>query len=205
MPSASALRKQIEAALADRIPSALTPVPRLLRPTASSGISAVDELLQGGLPLGAITEIVGPECSGRASFALSFLSWMTQAGKVCAWVDVSNAWHPESAAAAGIDLSRLLWVRCGAQASTDVSPSSANGFALPGNTSSLRPSRKGCTAAAAVRIRGITSKDFRKQSAASFGRRRLRQDARCWSAERMSNKKSSRLPHRSNLSPSEGP
>jgi len=143
MPSASALRKQIEAALQDRIPSALTPVPRLLRPTASSGISAVDDLLQGGLPLGAITEIVGPECSGRTSFALSYLSRITQAGKVCAWVDVSNAWHPESAAAAGVDLSRLLWVRCGAQASTDVPTSSANGFALPEKYFIPPPVKKG--------------------------------------------------------------
>ncbi len=38
---------------------------------------------------------------------------MTQAGKVCAWVDVSDALHPESAAAVGVDLTRLLWVRCG--------------------------------------------------------------------------------------------
>jgi hypothetical protein len=34
-------------------------------------------------------------------------------GKVCAWVDVSDALSPESAAAAGVDLARLLWVRCG--------------------------------------------------------------------------------------------
>ena len=113
MPSSRVLRQQIEAALADRIPSALTPTPRILRPVASSGIPSVDELPEGGLPLGAITEIVGPECSGRTSFSLSFLSQMTRAGKVCAWIDVSNAFHPESAAASGVDLSRLLWVRCG--------------------------------------------------------------------------------------------
>jgi hypothetical protein len=38
---------------------------------------------------------------------------MTQEGKVCAWVDVSDTLHPESAAAMGVDLSRLLWIRCG--------------------------------------------------------------------------------------------
>jgi hypothetical protein len=38
---------------------------------------------------------------------------MTQEGKVCAWVDVSDTLHPESAAALGVDLSRLLWIRCG--------------------------------------------------------------------------------------------
>jgi RecA/RadA recombinase len=131
MSSSLAIRQQIEAALADRIPSALTPAPRILRPVASSGIPAVDELLEGGLLLGAITEIVGPECSGRTSFSLSFLSRMTQAGKVCAWIDVSNVFHPESAAAAGVDLSRLLWVRCGVSPSVKELQPSPKDFALP--------------------------------------------------------------------------
>src|SRR5258708_3138935 len=131
MPSTLALRQQIEAALADRIPWALTPAPRLLRPVASIGIPALDELLEGGLPLGAITEMVGPECSGRTSLALSFVSQMTQAGKVCAWVDVSNALHPESAAAAGVGLSRLLWVRCGGSPSANTQSIATDGFSLP--------------------------------------------------------------------------
>jgi RecA/RadA recombinase len=82
---------------------------------ASTGIPSIDELLEGGLPLGAITEMVGPECSGRTSLALAFVSQMTRAGKVCAWVDVSNALDPESAAATGVDLSRLLWMESFAQ------------------------------------------------------------------------------------------
>ena len=53
MHSASAIRHQIEAALAHRIPSALTPAPRVLRPVAPTGVMAVDELLGGGLPDGA--------------------------------------------------------------------------------------------------------------------------------------------------------
>src|ERR1700685_3806572 len=113
MPTAAALRVQIEAALADRIPSALTPAPRIIRQVTPTGIRNVDELLQGGFPSGAITEIVGPECSGRPSLALSFIARMTQTDNVCAWVDVSDTLHPESAAAAGIDLRRLLRVRCG--------------------------------------------------------------------------------------------
>ena len=119
MPNAQQLRAQIEATLAERIPSALTPLPRMARPVASTGVSAVDLLLQGGFPVGAITELVGPECSGRTSLALSFVAGMTRAARVCAWVDVSDALHPESAAAVGVDLSRLLWTRCG------ISPASA--------------------------------------------------------------------------------
>jgi len=118
MSAASLLRDRIEAALACRIPSALSPPPRIIREFVSSGISSVDELLHGGFPASAITEIVGAECSGRTSLALSFVAALTHAGKVCAWIDVSDALHPESAAAAGVDLQRLLWVRCGLGATT---------------------------------------------------------------------------------------
>ena len=129
--AASTLRRQIEAAFADRIPSALTPMPRVLRPVASTGIRAVDGLLEGGLPLGAITEMAGPECSGRTSFALSFLHQITWAGKVCAWIDVSNTFDPESAAAAGVHLPRLLWIRCGVSESKKELRQSTEGFTLP--------------------------------------------------------------------------
>ncbi|MBB6144680.1 RecA/RadA recombinase [Silvibacterium bohemicum] len=130
MPAAT-VRLQIEAALAHRIPSALTPAPRTIRPVAATGIPAIDALLEGGLPLGAITEVVGSECSGRVSLALSFLAGMTQAGKVCAWIDVSDALDPESAAAAGVDLCRLLWVRCGVQPPLQPLTPEQPGFSLP--------------------------------------------------------------------------
>lgn len=130
MPSASALRLQIETALAQRIPSALTPAPKVLRPVAPTGVPEVDALLDGGLPIGAITEMVGPESSGRSSLALSFLAGITRKGSVGAWIDVSNTLDPESAAAAGVDLTRLLWVRCGVAAEQAASPA-AYRFALP--------------------------------------------------------------------------
>jgi recombination protein RecA len=116
MASASAIRLQIEAALARRIPSALTPVPRVIRPIAPTGVTEVDALLEGGLPIGAISELAGPESSGRTSLALSFLAGITRMGSVAAWVDVSDAFDPASAAAAGADLAHVLWVRCGAAA-----------------------------------------------------------------------------------------
>ncbi len=113
MPTASHLRAQIEATLAERIPSALTPMARVPYPVVPTGIPEIDLLLHGGFPVGALSEVVGPECSGRTSLALAFIASMTQAGKMCAWVDVSDTLHPESAAAMGVELSRLLWVRCG--------------------------------------------------------------------------------------------
>jgi hypothetical protein len=112
MPSTSALRLQIEHALQRRFPAALSPVQRTIRETAATGIPAVDELLQGGLPVGAISEITGPVSSGRTSLALAFLAARTQEERVCAWVDAHDAFDSESAAANGMALRQLLWVRC---------------------------------------------------------------------------------------------
>ena len=53
MPATSTIRTQIEVALAHKIPSALTPAPKMIRPMAETGIESVDNLLQGGLPIGA--------------------------------------------------------------------------------------------------------------------------------------------------------
>jgi recombination protein RecA len=124
MPTASHLRAQIEATLAERIPSALTPMARLPYSVEPTGIPEIDHLLHGGFPVGALSEVVGPECSGRTSLALAFVAGITQAGKVCAWVDASDTLHPESAAAIGVDLSRLLWVRCGSSPVAAPSPQS---------------------------------------------------------------------------------
>jgi hypothetical protein len=56
--------------------------------------------------------VLGPESSGRTSLALAFLAQRTAEGQVCAWVDASDALDPESAAANGVELTHLLWVRC---------------------------------------------------------------------------------------------
>jgi hypothetical protein len=116
MTSASALRLQIEQALESRFPAALSPMPKTVRETAPVGIAAIDGLLSGGLPMGAISEIIGPATSGRTCLALAFIAERTSEGKVCGWVDVNDALDPESAAANGICLRRLLWVRCRSKA-----------------------------------------------------------------------------------------
>jgi recombination protein RecA len=120
MTRAAAIRLQVESALARKIPSALTPPSKMVRPVVETGIASLDTLLQGGIPIGAVSEFIGPECSGRTSVALSFLARITQADKVCAWIDVSNTFDPESAAALGVDLRKLLWVRCGVDQATTV-------------------------------------------------------------------------------------
>lgn len=143
MPAVASIRAKVETVLAGRFPSALTPSPRIVRPFSPSGVVPVDELLNGGLPLGAITEMVGAEGSGRTSLALSFIAQVTQAAKVCAWVDVSDALQPESAAAAGVVLQRFLWVRCGVNGAIQPADSKQYGFALPAKYLTPQPIKRG--------------------------------------------------------------
>src|ERR1700739_4779990 len=93
----------------------LTPASQLeIRPApemASSGISALDALT-GGLPREYLTEICAPASSGRTTVLLSALAAATRRGEYCALIDASDALDPHSLAPAGIDLDRLLWVRC---------------------------------------------------------------------------------------------
>jgi hypothetical protein len=112
MPTAAALRLEIEHALERKFPAALTPAPRALYEVAATGIAAVDEILHGGLPVGAISELTGATASGRTSLALKFIARRTAEARACAWVDVNDAFDPESAAANGVRLKQLLWVRC---------------------------------------------------------------------------------------------
>ncbi len=119
MPSSAALRLQIERSVEHRFPSALTPSPRTIREVASTGIDDVDALLEGGFPIGAISEILGPESSGRTTLSLAFIAQRTEANQRCAWVDVADTFDPESAAANGVLLSHLLWVRCYRKAQKD--------------------------------------------------------------------------------------
>jgi hypothetical protein len=123
MPAAAALRLQIEHALESRFPAALTPAPRTFRDIAPTGIDEADRLLDGGLPLGAISEITGPASSGRTALAQAFVAQRTAEGRVCAWVDANDAFDPESAAANGVNLRQLLWVRCAQAAQPALRPS----------------------------------------------------------------------------------
>lgn len=62
---------------------------------------------------GRLSEIVGPRSSGGGSLLLALLSRATAGGKLAALVDASDAFDPETAARAGLDLRALLWIRCG--------------------------------------------------------------------------------------------
>ena len=83
---------------------------RRRRPLAT-GIAELDVLLGGGFPRGELSEIHGPASSGRTGVLLALLAHTTRAGALAALVDPLDRLDPASAAAAGVDLARLLWLR----------------------------------------------------------------------------------------------
>jgi hypothetical protein len=76
-----------------------------------SGVAAVDRALGGGWRRGEVSEITGARSSGRTSVLISTLAAATAAGGVVGLVDAMDRFDPVSAAAAGLDLDRVLWVR----------------------------------------------------------------------------------------------
>ena len=82
-----------------------------LRETLASGLPSLDAIIDG-FPRGAISEIIGPESSGRTTLIHSLLAASTSNFEVCAYVDTSDSFDPVSASAAGVSLSQLIWIRC---------------------------------------------------------------------------------------------
>ncbi len=76
-----------------------------------TGVPEIDAAA-GGLPRGALTEIVGPASSGRTTMLHSILARAAIREEACALVDAEDAFCPHDAARAGAALDRLLWVRC---------------------------------------------------------------------------------------------
>ena len=84
------------------------PSPEML----STGIAEVDALT-GGLPRGHLTEICGAASSGKTSLLLATIAAATRRGENCVLINASDSFDPASGAAAGMDFSKLLWIRCG--------------------------------------------------------------------------------------------
>jgi len=104
MMSALSLRAQIET----RLPSAFATYRRPEARMILTGIPQVDDLT-GGVPMHALTEICGV---GKTSVLVSLLARASHE-HYCALVDAKDAFDTGTAEAAGADMSRLLWVRCG--------------------------------------------------------------------------------------------
>jgi RecA/RadA recombinase len=110
--SAAANRAAIEALLRERkldrtLTSAVLPEVTV----AAFDHEVLDRCLRGGLPRGQVSEVTGPVSSGRTGVAWAALAAATRRGEIVSLIDTFDRFDPETAAAAGIDLSRLLWVR----------------------------------------------------------------------------------------------
>jgi recombination protein RecA len=62
----------------------------------------------GGLPRGRITEVYGPESSGKTTLALQVIAEAQKAGGTCAIIDAEHALDPTYAKKLGVDLDNLL-------------------------------------------------------------------------------------------------
>lgn len=87
-----------------------------------TGISDLDQLLKGGIPRGRITEIMGSHSSGRTALLLSILAQCIERAEIAAYIDIADSLDPKSAGKTGIDLHRLLWIRCAKDIANGLDP-----------------------------------------------------------------------------------
>jgi recombination protein RecA len=77
--------------------------------TISTGALPLDIALGvGGLPRGRVTEIYGPESSGKSTLAMHVVAEAQRNGGICAYVDAEHAMDPVYAAKIGVDVDQLL-------------------------------------------------------------------------------------------------
>jgi hypothetical protein len=109
----AAVESALRARKLDRtLTTALAPLERV-DPSAQvpMDVAALDACLRGGLPRGQLSELAGPRSSGRMTLLLQMMAAATARGEIVACVDTLDRLDVASAAAAGVDLSRLLWIR----------------------------------------------------------------------------------------------
>ena len=75
----------------------------------STGALSLDLALGvGGLPRGRVTEIYGPESSGKSTLAMHVVAEAQRNGGICAYIDAEHAMDPIYAKAIGVDIDELL-------------------------------------------------------------------------------------------------
>ena len=99
--------RKLDVTLTTAAPWAGVPADRV----APTGCADLDAALGGGLRRGHVSEITGAASSGRTTLVAGALAAATARGEVAALVDACDTFDPPSAAAHGVDLSRVLWVR----------------------------------------------------------------------------------------------
>jgi hypothetical protein len=78
---------------------------------APAGSVALDRALGGGFRRGHLSEITGGASSGRTTIVVQAMAAAAARGEAVALVDACDTFDPASAAARGLDLARVLWVR----------------------------------------------------------------------------------------------
>lgn len=76
-----------------------------------TGHPRVDQVLEGGWPRGHLSVVSGPLSAGRTTLVIGSLAAATGGGELAALIDAADRFDPEPAAARGVVLERLLWVR----------------------------------------------------------------------------------------------
>lgn len=77
--------------------------------TVSTGSLSLDIALgAGGLPMGRIVEIFGPESSGKTTLTLELIAAAQREGKTCAFIDAEHALDPVYAKKLGVNIDELL-------------------------------------------------------------------------------------------------
>ena len=103
--------KRLDRTLTSALPAVPSSSPHDELAVAATDLSPLDARLGGGFPRGQLSELVGPRSSGRTALMLQMLAAATGRGELVALVDALDMLDVESAAAAGVDLDRLLWIR----------------------------------------------------------------------------------------------
>jgi recombination protein RecA len=109
MSCLATIRSHIESRFPGSLSPNMPPEPEIVR----TGIHALDRKT-GGIPKSGLIQICAPVgvSSCRTTLLLSVMEKLTNREEFCALVDAGDCFDPASAEAVGIDMSRLLWVRC---------------------------------------------------------------------------------------------
>ena len=76
--------------------------------TTPTGSLALDIALGGGIPVGRVVEIFGPESSGKTTVCLHIIAEVQKKGGQCAFIDAEHALDPDYARRIGVDTDNLL-------------------------------------------------------------------------------------------------
>lgn len=73
-----------------------------------TGISGIDTLLEGGIPIGCITELVGEPSTGKSYLALRTIAAAQAQGKTCLLIDTECSYDARWAQRHGVEISSLI-------------------------------------------------------------------------------------------------